>query len=179
VTFAGDAARRVWNILNNLSQAMGGPDGDLIAERLAGDTEPVLFREVVRWTRDDMAVSLGQPRPTRGSEPMAYAEKVKHRPRLLENARGMLADVDVQLDALGRMPEIALTIQSAESRAEAAGRLQEPPFNYSDWQAFYVLDLTVASQTAAGIARFRERRGELTEAIRRLEQPIEPPDTSD
>ena len=89
----------------------------------------------------------------------------------------MLADVDVQLEALDRMPEIVSAIQSAESRAEAADRLQEPPFNYSVWQAFQVLDLTVASQTAAGEARFRERREELTEAVHRLEQPIEPPDT--
>jgi DNA gyrase subunit A len=91
----------------------------------------------------------------------------------------MLADVEVQLEALDRMPEIASTIQSADSRAEAAGRLQALPFSYSDWQAFYVLDMTVASQTAAGVARLRERREELAEALRRLEQPLKPPDGSD
>jgi hypothetical protein len=176
VSFAGDTARVVWNILNNLSEAMDEPDGDFIAESVAGDTESGLFRAVVRLTLRDMSMALGQPGPTRGSMPMTYAEKVEYRPRLLENARGMLADVDVQLEALERMPEILLTVQSAESRAEAAGRLKEPPFNYNQSQAFYVLELTVASQTAAGLARFRERRAELIEAIRRLEQPIEPPD---
>ncbi len=107
---------------------------------------------------------------------MTYAEKVKYRPQLLENARGMLADVEVQLEAIERMSEIVSTIHSAESRSEAADRLQSQPFNYSVWQAFQVLDLSVASQTAAGAAVLHARREELAEAVRRLEEPIEPPD---
>lgn len=179
VTFAGDAARRLWAILDHLDQALTGPDGDLIAQEVAGDTEPGLLRHVVAITRDDMATALGQPRPTRASEPMTYAEMVKYRPQLLENARGMLADVEVQLEAVERLSDIALAIQSAESRSEAADRLQAPPFNYDEWQAFQVLDLSVASQTAAGVARLQQRRDELVEAVRRLEEPIQPPDAPD
>lgn len=179
MTFAGDAAHRVWAIFNSLSRAMDGPDGVLIAQRIAGDTDPDLFRDIVRWRLDDMALALGKPRPYRETQPMSYAEKVADRDHLLENAQAMLADVEVQIEALNRMPEIVSAIQSAESRAEAAVRLQSPPFNYSDWQAFYVLDMTVASQTAAGVALLTERRDELTEAVRRLGQPIEPPDPSE
>jgi hypothetical protein len=45
---------------------------------------------------------------------MTHAEKVKYRPQLLENARGMLADVEVQIEAIERMSEIVSTIQTAE-----------------------------------------------------------------
>jgi hypothetical protein len=175
MTFAGDAARRVWNILSHLDDALNGPDGALLADRISGTTPPGLFRQVVRFTCQDMARALGQPMPARASSPMTYAEKVEYRPRLLENARGMLADVDVQLEAVARMTEIVSTLRSAGSRAEAAGRLQGPPFNLPDWQASYVLDMTVASQTEAGVALLRARREELAEAVHRLEQPIEPP----
>jgi hypothetical protein len=54
--------------------------------------------------------------------------------------------------------------------------LQAPPFNYNEWQAFQVLDLSVASQTGAGAAVLQQRREELAEAVRKLEEPIEPPD---
>jgi hypothetical protein len=175
LTFAGDAARRLWAILDHLDQALNGPDGDLIARLVAGDSEPGLFRHVVDFTRDDMATALGQPRPIRASTPMTYAEKVKYRPQLLENARGMLADVEVQVEAVERMSEIVSVIESAGSRSEAADRLQRPPFSYSVWQAFQVLDLSVASQTGAGAAVLRHRKEELVEAVRRLEEPIAPP----
>ena len=177
MTFAGDGARRLWAILDHLDQALDGPDGDLIARRVAGDSEQGLFRQVVKFTRDDMATALGQPRPSRRSEPMTYADKVKYRPQLLENARGMLADVEVQIAAVEHMSEVVSTIQSAGSRSEAADRLQSSPFNYSVWQAFHVLNLSVASQTAAGVSVMQQRREELAEAVRRLEEPIEPPDT--
>jgi hypothetical protein len=176
MTFAGDAARRLGAILDHLDQALKGSDGELIARVVAGDSEPGLFRHVVEFTRDDMATALGQPRPTRASKPMTHAEKVKYRPQLLGNARGMLADVEVQLEAIERMSEIVSAIQSAESRSEAADRLQAPPFNYSVWLAFQVLDLSVASQTGAGAAALQQRKAELAEAVRRLEEPIEPPD---
>jgi hypothetical protein len=176
MSFAGDAARRLWAILDHLDHALNGPDGDLIARLVAGDSEPGLFRHVVEFTRNDMTTALGKPRPIRASIPMTYAEKVKHRPHLLENARGMLANVEVQLEAVQRMPEIVSAIQSAGSRSEAADRLQAPPFSYSEWQAFLVLDLSVASQTGAGVAVLRQRREELAEAVRSLEEPIEPPD---
>jgi hypothetical protein len=179
MTFAGDAARRLWAILDHLEQALDGPDGDLIARRVAGDSEPGLFRRVVEFTRDDMATALGQPRPSRRSKPMTHAERVKYTPQLLENARGMLADVEVQIEAVERMFEIVSTIRSAGSRSEAADRLQSSPLNCTVWQAFQVLDLSVASQTAAGAAVLQRRREELTDAVRRLEEPIEPPDTPD
>jgi hypothetical protein len=178
MTFAGDAARRLWAILDHLDRALNGPDGELIARLVSGDSEPGLFRHVVEFTRDDMATALGQtrPTPTRAPIPMTYADKVKYRPQLLENARGMLADIEVQVEAVERMSEIVSTIQSAESRSEAADRLQAPPFNYNEWQAFQVLDLSVASQTGAGAAVLQQRREELAEAVRKLEEPIEPPD---
>jgi DNA gyrase/topoisomerase IV subunit A len=107
---------------------------------------------------------------------MTYDEKARFRPQLLENARGMLADVGVLVEAVERMSEIVSTIQSAESRSEAADRLQARPFNYNEWQAFQVLDLSVASQTGAGAAVLQQRRDELAQAVRKLEEPIEPPD---
>lgn len=176
MTFAGHAARRLWAILDHLDQALNGSDGELIAQVVAGDSEPGLFRQVVEFTRDDMATALGRPRPTRAPKPMTRAEKVKYRPQLLGNARGMLADVEVQLEAVERMSEIVSAIRSARSRSEAADRLRAPPFHYSVWQAFQVLDLSVASQTGAGAAVLQQRRAELVEAVRRLEEPIEPPD---
>ena len=110
---------------------------------------------------------------------MTHTEKVKYRPQLLENARGMLADVEVQIEAIERMSEIVSTIRTAESRSEPGDRLRAPPFNYNEWQVFRVLDLSVASQTAAGAAVLQQRREELAEAVRKLEEPIEPPDTPD
>jgi hypothetical protein len=62
-----------------------------------------------------MATALGQPIPTRASKPMTRAEKIKYRPQLLGNARGVLADVEVQLEAVERMSEIVSAIQSAGS----------------------------------------------------------------
>jgi hypothetical protein len=181
MTFAGDAARRLWAILDHLDQALNGPDGDLIARIVSGDSDPGLFRHVVEFTRDDMATALGQskPKPTGAPIPMTHAEKVKYRPQLLENARGMLADVEVQIEAIERMSEIVSTIRTAESRSEAGDRLRAPPFNYNEWQVFRVLDLSVASQTAAGAAVLQQRREELAEAVRKLEKPMKPPDTPD
>ena len=82
MTCAGDAARRLWAILDHLDAALHGPDGDLIAERVGGDADPGL-------------------------------------------------------------------------------------------------DLSVASQTAAGVALLQRRREELIEAVLRLERPIDPPGESD
>jgi hypothetical protein len=65
MTFAGDAARRLWVILDHLDQPLNGPDGDLIARLVAEDSEPGLFRHGVEFTRRDMATALGQPRSHR------------------------------------------------------------------------------------------------------------------
>lgn len=123
-----------------------------------------------------MATALGQPRPTRCPTTDDLCREGQIRARLPENARGMLADVEVQLEAVERMSEVVSTVQSAGSRSVAADRLQSSPFNYSIWQAFQVLDLSVASQTAAGAIVLQQRREELVEAVRRLEELIEPPD---
>jgi hypothetical protein len=47
--------------LDHLDRALNGPDGNLIARIVAGDSEPSLFRHVVEYPRDDMATALGSP----------------------------------------------------------------------------------------------------------------------
>lgn len=174
VSFAAERANTLWAVIDQLNSALQGPHQAEIIQAVAPDVPPGLFGTVVGWIHEDLSMALGKPRPEPHTYPMSEDEIAEHGPHLRDNAKAQLADIDAQLDALGRMDEILVAIRSAQSRDEAASRLQAAPFGYTDWQAFYILDMTIASQTAAGVDRYRERRNETAENLRRLIEKVGP-----
>jgi hypothetical protein len=166
----------LWGILDSLNTALNGPLSAEVAEAIAGDHDPRMMQAVVRFVHNDLSLALGKPRPEGESQLMTDQEKARFGPGLRDNAKGMLADLVAQLDALERVTEVLSTIQTASSRDEAARRLQAPPFSYTEWQAFMVLDLTFAATTDGGLNRYQSRRDDVAESLRRLTEEYGPGD---
>jgi hypothetical protein len=175
-SLGGQQSQTLWAILDSLNSALDGPHSTEVAAALAGTHDPGLIRAVVQIIHDDMSLALGKPKRERQTKPMTDEEKVRLGPGLRDNAAGMLADLDAQLDALGRINEILSTIETAHSRTEAAERLQAAPFGYSVWQSFMILDITIVAASEAGLDRYQRRRDEVAEALRRLTEKYGPGD---
>jgi hypothetical protein len=173
-SLAGGQSQALWGILDSLNLALKGPRSAEIAEAIAGDHDPRMMHAVVRFIYNDLSLALGKPRPERQAQPMTDEEKARFGPQIRDNAKAMLADLDAQLDALGRVNELLSAIETAQSRDEAVGRLQALPFGYTDWQAFMILDMTIAATTEAGLHRYQSRRDEVAESLRRLTEQYGP-----
>jgi hypothetical protein len=175
-SLAGRQSQTLWGILDGLITALNGPRSGEVAEAIAGDHDPRMMQAVVRFIHNDLSLALGKPKPEGEAFPMTDEERARLGPGIRDNAKGMLADLDAQLDALGRANEVLSAIATASSRDEAAGRLQAPPFRYTNWQAFMVLDMTFAATTDAGLNRYQSRRDDVAESLRRLTEEYGPGD---
>jgi hypothetical protein len=177
-SLAGPQSQALWGILDSLNATLNGPRSAEVAEAITGDHDPGMMHAVVRFIHDDLSLALGKPKPQGRTQPMPMTDEEKARfgPGLRDNAKAMLADLDAQLDALGRVNELLSAIETAQSRDEAAGRLKALPFGYTDWQAFMILDMTIAATTEAGLDRYQSRRDEIAEALRRLTEQYGPGD---